>query len=157
MNEVKEIPNYEYYHHEMERLWITPRPIFVNKHIPKIPQENDYGRREYKYKLSYNPGDMSQKRREKESRKKEKIASQMLYRLMEGNGKAVYIIGVLDNGDNVGITLKETFESIHFFIDSAKIIQAKIGSIKIYQGKFGYITTIRISLQIDLHYNLTLF
>ena len=37
------------------------------------------------------------------------------------------------------------------------LIQAKIGSIKIYQGKFGYITTIRISLQIDLHYNLTLF
>lgn len=157
MNEYKEIPNYEYYHDEMERLWISPRPIFTNKYIPKIPQENDIGKREYKYKLSYNPGDISEKRIEREWRKKEKIASQMLYRLMEGNGKAIYIIGVYDDGENIGINLKETFESIHFFLDSAKIIQAKIQSIKIYHGQIGYITTIRLSLQIDLHFNITLF
>ena len=157
MNEYKEIPNYEYYHDEMERLWIYPRPIFTNKYIPKIPKENDIGKKEYKYKLSYNPGDNSEKRIEREWRKKEKIASQMLYRLMEGNGKAIYIIGVYDNGENIGINLKETFESIHFFLDSAKIIQAKIQSIKIYHGKIGYITTIRLSLQIDLHFNITLF
>ena len=80
----------------------------------------------------------------------------MLYRILEGNGKAIYIIGIYDNGINRGISLKDTFISIHFLKESAKIIHANIVSIKIYRGEEGYITTVRINLKVDLNYNILL-
>ncbi len=163
-----------YIYQVLEKELIFPRPIFMNYQIPHLPKEDDKGNKEYKYRLylhddlhnyplriqeSYKNGEEVQhyKCEKKEWKKKEKTASQMLYRLLEGNGKAIYIIGVHDDGENVGINLKETFESIHFLIDSSKIIQATIKSIKIYQGTKGYITTIRLHLSIDLNYNITLF
>lgn len=136
---------------------IFPKPIFTGKKIPHIKPEDEKGNREYKYLLNYNKYDQTDLREKREKKKKEKIASQMLFRLLEGNGKAIYIIGVEDNGNNKGICLKEVYESLHFFIDASKIIKAKINSIKIYNGKEGYITTIRISLNVNLDYNITLF
>ncbi len=138
-----------------EMMGINPEPVFVDKVLPKVPQENERGNIEYKYKLNYQESDfIFKKRRKKEERKKEKIASQMLYRLLEGEGKAVYIIGVHDNGDNIGIELSEIYDSIRYFVDCVEIIKAKIKSIKIYRGRIGYITTIRLGLDIDLNYNL---
>jgi GTPase len=155
-NNVEERP-IDYIFKEIEKKLIIPRPIFMNKIIPKNKPENERGNREYKYLLNYNLMDQSEYREKREKKKKEKIASQMLYRLLEGNGKAIYIIGIDDDGTNKGIKLKELFDSIHFFIDASKIINAKIKSIKIYKGIEGYISTIRISLDVNLDYNITLF
>ncbi len=147
----------DYIFKEIEKKLIIPRPEFIEKIIPKNKPENEKGNREYKYLLNYNLMDQTEHRERREKKKKEKIASQMLYRLLEGNGKALYIIGIEDDGTNKGIKLKELFESIHFFIDASKIIKAKIKSIKIYKGLEGYISTIRISLDVNLDYNVTLF
>ena len=95
----------------------------MNK-INYIPPENNKGCCEYKLKLIFTPEEVREK-------KKIKIASQMKYRLFQGNGKAIYIIGIDDDGTNKGIKLKELFDSIHFFIDASRIINAKIKSIKI--------------------------
>ena len=152
----EEISYYSIYH-ELQKKLIIPRPIFISKMIPKIPKENHKGNKEYKLKLNYNPMDKTELREQREQKKKEKIATQLFYRLLEGNGKAIYIIGVRDNGENIGISLKETFESIHFLIDSCKIIQAKIRNINIYLGKEGYITTLIIHLAVDTNYSLLLF
>jgi len=149
--------SYHYIYHELQRKLILPRPVFTNKMIPKIPRENHDGNKEYKLKLNYNPMDQTELREQREQKKKEKIATQLFYRLLEGNGKAIYIIGVRDNGENIGISLKETFESLHFLIDSCQIIQAKIRSIKIYLGKEGYITTLRIQHHVNTNYNILLF
>jgi hypothetical protein len=174
MNEKDEEYPINYIYQKLNKELIFPRPLFMNYHIPHLPKENDKGNKEYKYRLylhddlhnyplriqdGYIKGEEIKyyKCEKKEWKKKEKTASQMLYRLLEGNGKAIYIIGVHDDGENIGINLKETFESIHFLIDSSKIIQATVKSIKIYQGKRGYITTIRLHLSIDLNYNITLF
>jgi GTPase len=144
----------DFLYHQLESKIIIPKPIMMDLHIPKIPKEEDKGNREYKWKLKYNEMDKTDLRDKREKKKKEKTASQLLYRILEGKGKAVYIIGVHDDGNNVGISLTETYESIRFFVDCAKIIQAKIQSIKIYRGKEGYITTIRVHLNIDLHYSV---
>ncbi len=147
----------DYIFKEIEKKLIIPRPIFMNKIIPRNKPENEKGNREYKFLLNYNLSDQSEYREKREKKKKEKIASQMLYRILEGNGKAIYIIGIDDDGTNKGIKLKELFDSIHFFIDASKIINAKIKSIKIYKGLEGYISTIRINLDVNLDYNITLF
>ena len=144
----------DYIYHQLETKIIFPKPLMMNIEMPKIPKEDEKGNREYKWKLKYNEMDKTDLRDKREKKKKEKTASQLLYRILEGKGKAVYIIGVHDDGNNVGISLTETYESIRFFLDCAKIIQAKIKSIKIYKGKEGYITTIRVYLKIDLHYSL---
>ncbi len=141
----------------IEEKLIVPKPLFMNKYIPSNKPEIEKGNREYKYQLNYNKYDQSELREKREKRKKEKIASQMLFRLLEGNGKAIYIIGIEDDGNNKGIKLSELYESLHFLIDASKIIKAKINSIKIYNGKEGYVSTIRLSLDVNLDYNITLF
>lgn len=153
MEDEENIPR-DYLFHQLESKMILPRPIFMEKQMPKIPKEEDKGNREYKWKLKYNEMDKTDLRDKREKKKKEKTASQLLYRILEGKGKAVYIIGVHDHGENVGIPLTETYESIRFFLDCAKIIQAKVQSIKIYRGTEGYITTLRVHLNVDLHYSI---
>jgi GTPase len=63
--------------------------LFVKKLIPNQPPENDYGNREYKYKIDDHDID--------------KLATQLKYRLTERAGKALYFLGVFDNGQTVGI------------------------------------------------------
>ena len=58
-----------------------------------IQPEKDDGNIEYKLKLI-----------NKNTDKIEHLESQMRYRLNEGNGEAIYIIGVTDNGIIVGVT-----------------------------------------------------
>lgn len=65
-----------------------------------LPKENDNGDTEYKLKL-INITD----------EKKFKLASQMKYRIEQGNGISYYIIGVNDSGNLIGITIKEFIET----------------------------------------------
>ena len=96
-----------------------------------LPKENDYGDTEYKLKLI----DIS-------SDKKFKLASQMKYRIDQGNGISYYIIGVNDLGTLVGISIKEFIETWHNLYDISKNLEYdfKLYSIKknnnLYLAKF---------------------
>ena len=108
--------------------------IYSNKIIPNQPEEEYYGNREYKLYLdTYNNIDKLQKR-----------STQLLYRLNEGEGRAIYLIGVDDNGICVGCNLPDLFKSIQSIIKMSNIIKSEISKITIYHSENGnYISTIR--------------
>jgi GTPase len=64
--------------------------------IERIPPESDNGNKEYKLKLLRSSPEAI-----------EHIATQMRYRLDEGNGEALYTVGVTDSGGIVGLTEDE--------------------------------------------------
>jgi len=64
---------------------------YIDKTIPTQPPEKEYGNKEYKRYLINHPNNNQEKFIEKR-------ATQMLFRLIEGNSKAIYIFGVEDNG-----------------------------------------------------------
>lgn len=74
-----------------------------------IQPEKDDGNIEYKLKLINKNAD-----------KIEHLESQMRYRLNEGNGEAIYIIGVTDNGIIVGVTDDDFKESFNNLLIAAK-------------------------------------
>ncbi|MEM0164597.1 MAG: GTPBP1 family GTP-binding protein [Saccharolobus sp.] len=81
----------------------------------KLPRENDEGKVEYKLILS---GIAPERLQE--------LATQMKYRLEEGNGEAFYVIGVSDQGEVIGLTKEELVESINTLDKIANLINAKI-------------------------------
>ena len=94
----------------------------TKKKIPKQPKENYYGNREYKYKL-ININKL----------KLEKRATQCLFRLYEGNGKAMYILGIDDNGNILGLEKIELLLSLKNINKIFKIIEAKVYKISVYE------------------------
>lgn len=108
--------------------------MYSNKIIPNQPEEEYYGNREYKLYLdTYNNWDKLQKR-----------STQLLYRLNEGDGRAIYLIGVDDNGVSIGCNLQDLFKSIQSIIKMSNIIKSEISKITIYHSVNGnYISTIR--------------
>jgi hypothetical protein len=108
--------------------------IYSNKIIPNQPEEEYNGNREYKLYLdTYNNWDKLQKR-----------STQLLYRLNEGEGRAIYLIGVDDNGISIGCNLQDLFKSIQSIIKMSNIIKSEISKITIYHSENGnYISTIR--------------
>ena len=108
--------------------------IYMNKFIPKLPAEEEFGNKEYKLKLV-----------EKEKDKCDRLASQMIYRLYEGEGKAIYILGVSDSGNVIGISQEELDETINTILKAVTIINAESKKARIYNGSKGYIATIRVS------------
>jgi GTPase len=68
----------------------------------KYPPEKEYGNIEYKTKLV-----------NKKEDRINGIATQMRYRATEGSGEAIYVIGVSDNGDFVGVDDDEFTESFN--------------------------------------------
>ena len=116
-------------------------PININlKQIPNQPPEIYYGNKEYKIKLNYSNKNILQRK-----------ASQMLFRLIEGDGKAIYLIGVNDNGEAPGIKFNELLISLFYICKIVKLIDANIKIIRIYNGSDGYIATIRITKNIILN------
>ena len=112
---------------------------YYPKKIPNQPEEKYYGNREYKRFILFND--------KKENKRKIKInkrSTQLLFRLSEGDGKALYIIGLEDDGIVYGIEEKILIESINNIIKMCKIIKADIKNINIYNGINGYISSIRI-------------
>lgn len=93
--------------------------------------EKDEGNIEYKLKLINLDIETLNKR-----------STQMLYRVNEGNGEAIYYIGVLDNGSVVGINIDEYNESIENLKTIASNINCTVSSIiennvnKSYYGVF---------------------
>jgi len=114
------------------------------KQIPNQPPEVYYGNKEYKLSLDY-----KQKSKIYISNILEKKASQMLFRINEGDGKALYLIGVEDNGIAKGITIIDLLVSINNIIKITKIINCNISNINIYKGNNGFISSIRLFKTID--------
>ena len=116
--------------------------------IPKQPPEYYYGNKEYKISLDLNKFKHIKKQK---NNILDKRASQMLFRLIEGDGKAVYLIGVNDNGEAPGINFNELLISLFYICKIVKLIDANIKIIRIYNGSDGYIATIRITKNIILN------
>ena len=112
---------------------------YYPKKIPNQPEEKYYGNREYKRFILFND-----KKENKRKLKINKRSTQLLFRLSEGDGKALYIIGLEDDGIVYGIEEKILIESIYNIIEMCKIIKAEIKNINIYNGINGYISSIRI-------------
>lgn len=112
-NEIQKIINV--YNIESDKLCVK------NKIIPKQPQEQYYGNREYKYKIT----DISKN-------KLDKRATQCLFRLYEGKGKAVYLLGVDDNGNVLGLNKCELLITLKNILTIFNIVSAKIKTINIY-------------------------
>ena len=105
---------------------------FPLKNIPNQPPEKYYGNKEYKIFLDYR----SYKNLDNILEKK---ATQMLFRIIEGKGKAKYLIGIRDNGEAVGIDYTKTLESLYFLIKISLKIDAIIKKLRFYKGSKGYI------------------
>lgn len=84
----------------------------------ELEVEKDEGNIEYKLKLINLDTETLNKR-----------STQMLYRINEGNGEAIYYIGVLDNGSVIGINIDEYNESIRNLNIIASNINCSISTI----------------------------
>ena len=112
--------------------------------FPKQLKEVEVGNREYKINLDY-----SDKSSFIQNNILNKKATQMNFRLIEGGGKAIYFIGLNDNGESVGIDLKKLIKSLFFFTKIVYLSKSKFSKIRIYKGSEGYISTIRVSKQFN--------
>ena len=122
---------------------------YINKCIPLQKKENFFGNREYKiyldndtdenikYKIKKNkPKDfIDNLKNVKNISKLNKRASQLRFRLDEGCGKALYMIGVSDSGRTDGIDIETINISINYLHKMVEIINAEIKHIRIYKGK----------------------
>ena len=114
---------------------------YINKEFPDQPREREYGNKEYKWRIV--PKD-----KKKRNFKSNKLASQLMYRLYEGDGKAVYILGILDNGIAIGLNQDEIYDNLEMFENITNIINCNIKNIRLYNKNKGYIATIRCNKNI---------
>jgi len=120
---------------------------YINKCMPEQKPELFLGNREYKIYLENEPLEQMKIKKNKSKefidnfkniKNKDKLnrrASQLIFRLEEGKGKALYMIGITDKGNNDGIDIETLFKSINYLYKMVEIINADIKSLKIYKGK----------------------
>ncbi|PVZ98508.1 hypothetical protein BB558_005484 [Smittium angustum] len=102
---------------ENENIDAKNRGTIKNTNLIKLPPELDIkGNVEYKYKLT----DVSY-------RKHKHLSTQLLWRLHEGNGEAIYQLGVHDDGTMFGITEPE----MNTTIDVMKRMATELGDVEI--------------------------
>lgn len=109
--------------------------IHIDKPLPPQPPEKEEGNKEYKRYLKC-----------KTNYQKEfieKRASQMLYRLIEGEGNAIYMLGVDDDGKIYSLDKKIIDETIKNLKLIAEKIDASINVVRIYKNN---VLTVRIKL-----------
>ena len=114
--------------------------IYINKFIPKQPPEKEYGNKEYKRMFSARGHNNSIEKLVI------KRASQLLFRLIEGEGKAIYLLGIEDNGDVIGLNKYELETTLNFMKKIVEEAKGKIKIIRIYKGGKGYVCSVRIIL-----------
>ena len=83
--------------------------IHMDKPIPRQPPEKEEGNKEYKRFLYCKDTSI-----EYQNDFINKRASQMLYRLIEGKGKAVYLLGVDDDGKIYSLNKKIMNDTIRY-------------------------------------------
>ena len=107
---------------------ITIAPPITKRKARRLPKESQYGNIEYKLLLSdLNYTDFNAKFQQ--------LKSQLNFRLHQGSGKAIYIIGYHDDGVPSGIPYNTLLESLKIFNDVAISLGATIKSTKIFLGK----------------------
>lgn len=116
---------------------------YINKNFPQQQPEQYYGNREYKRNILCKNNATIQKR-----------ATQMLFRLLEGNGKALYLLGIDDDGKIIGLNKTDLFNSIKIIKNISKEIKANINKIYIYTGGKGNVCSVHINLPKNLLYNI---
>jgi GTPase len=89
--------------------------------IPKQPKETYYGNREYKKIIS-----------SLSAKKLEHRTTQCLFRIHEGEGKALYFLGIDDNGVVIGLTYNELCVSLENLLKIVNKACVDIYKIKIY-------------------------
>ena len=134
----------------MDNDLILNKLVFTNKYMPNQKRELEEGNREYKIALNY-----SEYNKTILTNIINKKATQLLYRLNEGAGKALYIIGLKDDGEAIGMLLNELKISCLFLDKLCKINNASFNTIRIYRGSYGFIATIRI-YKTDIKFHLLL-
>jgi GTPase len=138
----------------------------IMKKFPNQSQEDYYGNREYKFLLNNNIYTKKEdnieeyknidckkykkiltNKRTTELKRLQKRATQMLFRINEGKGKAIYIIGIEDNGKSTGVPLNNIYDAI-VYLELMKIeIKANINCYRIYLGEKGFILTARVFIE----------
>ncbi len=113
---------------------IHSKNIPFAKSITYLPPEEYFGNTEYKWKLINISNPL----------KYQKLATQMKFRLNEGEGRAVYLVGVMDNGQPVGISHEDLYETILNIRKAVEIIEAYVYKFHLYRGEGGVIATMRI-------------
>ena len=135
---------------------------YINKCLPLQKKECFFGNREYKIYLDNETEEQLKINRKKNKPKDfvdnlknaknmsklNKRASQLRFRLDEGSGKALYMIGVSDSGKTDGIDIETINKSIKYLYKMAEIINAEIKNIRIYKGnkEDKYICSSRIDI-----------
>lgn len=106
--------------------------------IPDQPKEREDDNREYKLFLEFSGC----------KRKFESRSTQLLNRLIVGEGKALYLIGLYDDGRIEGISLIKLSNSINNICKMANNIGGSIRRVAIYNTKQNgnYIAAIRLEL-----------
>jgi hypothetical protein len=113
--------------------------IIKDDRLPNQPKELYYGNREYKRHLLLSKGDLKHHIqrgyiRNDVRRLLQKRGTQMLFRLREGNGKAVYFVGVEDSGKaEKGLSLEEFRESLLTLIQITETTKININKLVIYR------------------------
>lgn len=102
------------------------------KKARQLKQEDYYGMVEYKLKINDIIG----------TDRQEQIKTQMLFRLHQGEGKAVYNIGYQDDGYPNGVDYDLLLKSLGILHHIAGELNACPKSIKILLGKEGYCANI---------------
>lgn len=120
---------------------------YIEKKIPNQPPEKEYGNKEYKRYLINHPKNNQEKFIEKR-------ATQMLFRIIEGNGKAVYLFGVEDDGKIKEMDENQLQTTIFFLKKIASSIKALIKKIRIYKSKNGFVCSARIQLSEEIFSNI---
>ncbi|KAJ3770113.1 hypothetical protein FB446DRAFT_184339 [Lentinula raphanica] len=83
--------------------------------IPSLPPENDYGSIEYKLRLLHpSPARFT------------RLVTQLKWRLLEGGGRALYELGVGDDGELVGLGRKDMEETIGVLSEMAGELGARV-------------------------------
>ena len=76
----------------------------------------------------------------------------MLFRLLEGKGKALYLLGIEDNGSVRGMNPDEMKKSLENIKLMAQQIGATIRIIRVYNGGIGNVCTVRIVLPENVYF-----
>lgn len=106
---------------------------FKDNLIPNQPPEKYYGNREYKRKII-----------KCDKSKIVKRSTQLLFRLYEGNGKALYLIGIDDDGIIYGLSKEELLHSFNNFYNITKMANCSIKKATIYHKNNKYILSFRL-------------
>ncbi len=74
----------------------------------------------------------------------ESLATQMNYRINEGEGEAVYVLGITDDGEPLGISEEELEKSLEVLKVIAEKIHAQLTVIRVGEGRKGKISEILV-------------